>query len=65
MTFDEVDMIKIAIAVGSVIALYLFRRKINLLVTDFIANGGASRHENESSEEIIERIEARIEEVIR
>lgn len=64
MPLDEVDMIKIAIAVGSVVALYLFRRKINLLVTDFIAGGGPHQEE-ESSEEILGRIEARIREVIR
>ncbi len=65
MPFDEFDVIKVVIAVASVVALYLFRRKITSTIMDLMAGGDASRYKGESSQAILERIESRINEVIR
>lgn len=65
MPFDVFDAIKIVIAVASVVALYLFRRRITSTIMDLIAGGDASRYNGESSQTILKRIESRIDEVIR
>lgn len=64
MAFDEVDMIKIAIAVASMVALYLFRRRITSMMMDLIG-GDVTRYEDEPTQDILRRVEARIKEVIR
>lgn len=65
MPIDAADMIKIAAAVVSVVVIYLFRKKITDVVSDLIVGGDAQRYKGEASSDIIQRVENRLNEVLR
>ena len=64
-SFTDMDFLKIAITVVSVISLYLFRRRIIKIVSDIIVGGDTTRYNGKQVSEIMEDVESRLDEVIR
>ena len=65
MTLDLIDLGKIAVAIGSIIMIYLFRKKITGVVSDLIIGGDSSRYKEVPTSEILKRIDRRLDEVLR
>lgn len=64
MTFDLIDAAKIAAGIASVVLVWMYRRKISAIVADLVTNGEATRYREETPAEILDRVEARIREVL-
>ena len=60
-----IDVIKIVVTILSLFFLYLFRRKIVKFLSDAFVGGDTSRYQEESIQDIRERIERMMQEVLR
>lgn len=60
-----IDIVKIAVSVLSLVFLYLFRRKIVKFLSDAFVGGDTERYQEESIQDIRDRVERTIQEVLR
>ena len=63
--FTDMDYLKIAITVVSVVSLYLFRRQIQKVMSDMIVGGDTTRYNGKQVSEILKDVESRLDEVTR
>lgn len=63
-SFTDIDWLKIAITVVSIVSLYLFRRQIQKVVADLIVGGDTARYNGKSVSDIMKDVDARLSEVI-
>lgn len=62
--FTDLDWLKVAITVISIVSLYLFRRQIQKVVSDIIVGGDTARYNGKSVSDIMKDVETRLDEVI-
>ena len=65
MVLDIIDILKIAITIGSVVVLILFRRQITHLLSELVSGGNSDRYKGRTSAEILSEAESRLNEVLK
>ena len=62
--FTDLDYLKITITVVSLVSLYLFRRRIQKIISDILIGGDSNRYNGKTVSEIMDQVESRLDEVI-